>query len=92
MKDFAKRYWHWIVVTVAVVVIAFAFADVPPHKLIQKKVIVGRLEKEIANYQSKITADSLFLEELKDDANLEKFAREKFYMHAEGEEVYLFEE
>ena len=92
MKDFAKRYWHWIVVTVAVVVIAFAFADVPPHKLIQKKAIVGRLEKEIANYQSKITADSLFLEELKDDANLEKFAREKFYMHAEGEEVYLFEE
>ena len=79
-------------VTVAVVVIAFAFADVPPHKLIQKKTIVGRLEKEIANYQSKITADSLFLEELKDDANLEKFAREKFYMHAEGEEVYLFEE
>ena len=92
MKDFAKRYWHWIVVTVAVVVIAFAFADVPPHKLIQKKAIVGRLEMEIANYQSKITADSLFLEELKDDANLEKFAREKFYMHAEGEEVYLFEE
>ena len=92
MKNFAKRYWHWIVVTVAVVVIAFAFADVPPHKLIQKKTIVGRLEKEIANYQSKITADSLFLEELKDDANLEKFAREKFYMHAEGEEVYLFEE
>ena len=92
MKDFAKRYWHWIVVTVAVVVIAFAFADVPPHKLIQKRAMVGRLEKEIANYQSKITADSLFLEELKDDANLEKFAREKFYMHAEGEEVYLFEE
>ena len=92
MRDFAKRYWHWIVVTVAVVVIAFAFADVPPHKLIQKRAMVGRLEKEIANYQSKITADSLFLEELKDDANLEKFAREKFYMHAEGEEVYLFEE
>ena len=92
MKDFAKRYWYWIAVTVVVVVTAFVFADVPPHKLLQKRATVSRLEREIANYQRKITADSLFLEELKDDAKLEKFAREKFYMHAEGEEVYLFEQ
>ncbi len=92
MKNFLRRYWHWVLVTVTVVVLAFVVADVPPHRLVQKRAEVRRLEREIADYQNRITADSLFLEELKDDAELEKFAREKFYMHAEGEEVYLFED
>ncbi len=92
MKNFLRRYWHWVLVTVTVVVLTFVVADVPPHRLVQKRAEVRRLEREIADYQSQITADSLFLEELKDDAELEKFAREKFYMHAEGEEVYLFED
>lgn len=92
MKNFLKKYWHWVVVSVVCLAVAFFFADVPPHTLLQKRGEVRRLQREIANYQSQITADSIFLEGLKDDAELEKFAREKFYMHAEGEEVYLFED
>lgn len=90
MKNFLKRYWHWILVTLLFVALVFFVADVTVTKLISTKMTVGRLNSEIEQYQQQITSDSLFLEGLKDDAMLEKFAREKFYMHAEGEEVFIF--
>ena len=55
------------------------------------KASVRRLKAEREAFEAQIERDSLFLENLKDDTFLEKYAREKFYMHAEGEEVFLFE-
>ena len=57
----------------------------------KRKAYLGRLKAEREAFEVQIERDSLFLENLKDDAFLEKYAREKFYMHAEGEEVFLFE-
>ena len=91
MKSFFKKYWHWVLVTLAFVGLIFFSATLPLVDYVQAKASVRRLKTEKAAYDEQIRRDSIFLENLKDDAFLEKYAREKFYMHAEGEEVYLFE-
>ena len=51
--------------------------------------VVHDMESEIEEYQNKIIkakADKIDL-----DNNLEKYAREKYYMHKPGEEVYIIE-
>ena len=42
--------------------------------------------------QGTFQEDSTFLENLKQDWFLEKYARETFYMKGRGEEIYLLEE
>ena len=49
-----------------------------------------QLESERAYYLDKIATDSKKLNELKtDDANLEKFAREQYFMKKPNEDIYL---
>ena len=91
MKSFLRKYWHWLTVTLAFVVLVGFFADLPLVDYVQTKASVRRLKAEREAYMEQIRRDSVFLENLKDDAFLEKYAREKFYMHADNEEVYLFE-
>ncbi|MBP3382722.1 MAG: septum formation initiator family protein [Tidjanibacter sp.] len=91
MKSFLKRYWHWLTVTLVFVVLVVFFSKQPLVDYVRTKASVRRLKAEREVYEKQIRSDSIFLENLKDDAFLEKYAREKFYMHAENEEVYLFE-
>jgi cell division protein FtsB len=46
----------------------------------------------MAHYEELIARDSLFLEGLKDDAFLEKYAREKHLMYADDEQLFVIEE
>jgi cell division protein FtsB len=91
MKSFLKRYWHWLTATLVFVVLVVFFSKQPLVDYVRTKALVRRLKAEREVYEKQIRSDSIFLENLKDDAFLEKYAREKFYMHAENEEVYLFE-
>lgn len=91
MKEFFTKYWHWLLVSVFFVVLVVFFADLPLLDYVQTKSSVRRLRAEKEAFDAQIERDSIFIENLKDDAFLEKYAREKFYMHAEDEEVYLFE-
>lgn len=91
MKSFLKKYWHWLTATLLFVVLVVFFSDLPLIDYVQTKASVRRLKAERKAYVEQIRRDSIFLENLKDDAFLEKYAREKFYMHAENEKVYLFE-
>ena len=91
MKSFLKRYWHWLTATLVFIVLVVFFSKQPLVDYVRTKASVRRLKDEREVYEKQIRSDSIFLENLKDDAFLEKYAREKFYMHAEGEEVYLFE-
>ena len=91
MKSFLKRYWHWLTATLVFVVLVVFFSKQPLVDYVSTKALVRRLKAEREVYEKQIRCDSIFLENLKDDAFLEKYAREKFYMHAENEEVYLFE-
>ena len=91
MKSFFKTYWHWLTVTLVFVGLVVFSSRLPLVDDVQAKASVRRLKAEKEAFDEQIRRDSIFLENLKDDAFLEKYAREKFYMHAEGEEVYLFE-
>lgn len=51
---------------------------------------LGKLKTEKIFYQKKIKQDSLNLSELKTNkANLEKFAREKYLMKKENEDIFI---
>ena len=53
---------------------------------------VHRLENEIIFFREKIKDDNARLEELySDPSNLEKFAREQYFMKMENEDVFIIE-
>ncbi len=52
---------------------------------------VKKLEKQKEFLQGEIDKDKEILEKLSDQKELEKFAREKFYMKKENEEIFLIE-
>ena len=53
---------------------------------------IAKLEESIAFYQKEMEHDRVELHELESNpAAFEKYAREKFWMQREGEEVYVFE-
>lgn len=54
---------------------------------------IATLEQTCDYYRKKIEADRAHLEQLRtNNVNLEKYAREQFYMHREGEDIYVVEE
>jgi cell division protein DivIC len=53
---------------------------------------MDKLEESIEFYQTELEYDRVELKELESNpAAFEKYAREKFWMHRPGEEVYVFE-
>ncbi len=79
-------------VVTAVFVLFITF--VAPDNLIRSARIsrsIGQMENERQYYHEKAKEDSTFLENLKDDRFLEKYAREVFYMKRKGEEIYLID-
>jgi cell division protein FtsB len=53
---------------------------------------IDELNKSIEYYTEQLETDRVELYELKSNpAAFEKYAREKFWMHREGEEIYVFE-
>ncbi len=51
------------------------------------------LKKDKAFYKDEIYKDSLFIEEIKNDLDaLERFARERYYMKKDGEDIFIIEE
>lgn len=54
---------------------------------------IDELEESIEYYRTEIESDEKKLEELTtDDKKLEKFAREQYWMHREGEQIFLIEQ
>jgi cell division protein DivIC len=54
---------------------------------------IEELEESIQYYRTEIESDEKKLEELTtDDKKLEKFAREQYWMHREGEQIFLIEQ
>ncbi|RCS27740.1 septum formation initiator [Polaribacter sp. WD7] len=49
------------------------------------------LENTILFYQKKIAEDKAIIKSLKDSLQLEKFAREKYLMKKENEDIYIIE-
>ena len=91
MKEWLKKYWHWVVVTTLFLVLILFVADLSLVDLARTKSSVRRLHREIERYEKQIREDSIYIEKLKDDEFLEKYAREKHLMHAEDEVLFIVE-
>lgn len=52
---------------------------------------IDKLQKQKEFYQSEIKKDVNAIEKLKQQEELEKFAREKYYMKRENEDVFIIE-
>lgn len=67
------------------------------EKSVSRRIAMARqereLEKEIESYRQRLGNTRERLEELNSGAeNVEKYARERYYMRVDGEDVYVFED
>lgn len=92
MKGFWEKYRLWVIITIAFLLIINVFSKntVLEAMAIRRRIKV--MQKEQQYYRERSKEDSTFLENLKQDWFLEKYARETFYMKGRGEEIYLLEE
>ena len=91
MKKWLKKYWHWVVVTTIFLALVLFRGEMTLVDLVKTESSVWRLHREIKRYDEQIREDSIYVERLKDDEFLEKYAREKHLMHAKGEEIFIIE-
>ena len=83
------RYKVLAILVVALVLVLFGRDIVESIRL---RVQIRELERRKAYYQNRIEEDSTLLENLRDRDFLERYAREKYLMRAEGEEIYIIRE
>jgi cell division protein FtsB len=59
------------------------------HHVLNKE--INELEDNIDYYQKEIKSDSIKIKKLKNVDEIEKYAREKYYMKKENEDIYIIE-
>lgn len=64
----------------------YAFYD---HRLIDKE--INKLEENRDYYQSEINSDDKNIKKLYHQEEVEKYAREKYYMKRENEDIYIID-
>ena len=52
---------------------------------------INALEETKECYEKEIKKDKLFIEKMQDSNEIEKFAREKYYLKKENEEIFIIE-
>ena len=52
---------------------------------------INALEKSKEFYEEEIKKDKTFIEKIKDINEMEKYAREKYYLKKENEDIYIIE-
>jgi cell division protein DivIC len=52
---------------------------------------INKLENNKKVYQEEIKNDKVFIDKMKDSNEIEKFAREKYYLKKEDEDIYIIE-
>ena len=95
MLKIFKKIWPFLknkyVIAIIFFVVWLTFFD--QNNLIDKIVAMGKyrqMENFKIDYQKKIKSDSKKLEELRTDReNLEKFAREQYYMKKNNEDIFI---
>ena len=101
MSDFFKKLkqkrWFAIASNVYVLVITgfliwMLFLDTNSwmtHRELNKE--IEKLERQRNQLQEEIQKDKALIEKLKDPEELEKYARERYKMKKEGEEIFIIE-
>ena len=52
---------------------------------------INALEEKAEFYQKEINQDKSFIKKMEDSNEMEKFAREKYYLKKENEDIYIIE-
>ncbi len=58
---------------------------------VQINLEISKIEREMEQYQTSITRDSTLIEQLKTDEELERYARERYYMKRDNEDLFIIE-
>jgi cell division protein DivIC len=95
MKKAVKRIWPFMKNKYILISLFFAvwlvFFD--QNNLIDRVLSIrkySQMEKDVIYYKEKIKLDTKKLEELRTDReNLEKFAREQYYMKKDNEDIFI---
>ncbi len=96
-KSFRKKRWFAIVSNIYVLVLTIftvwmLFFDTNSlliHRELRKE--INKLEKQQEFLKEEISKDRAIIEKLSDPKELEKFAREQYYLKRKNEEIYLIE-
>ena len=96
-KNLKKQKWFSIltnlyILVLTVFVIWMVFFDTNSLLIhLELKKEIKKLEKQKEFLRSEIDRDKQILEKLSDPEELEKFARERYYLKKKDEEIYLIE-
>lgn len=97
LKELKKKKWFGVltniyVLVLTVFVIWMLFFDTNSlliHMELKKE--IKKLEKQQEFLREEISEDKKVIEKLSDPKELEKFAREQYYLKKKNEEIYLIE-
>ena len=85
-KEIALR-----IIFIAILALGVVIIGRPLYLLIKISSEIRVLSQEKARYEESIRRDSALINNLKNDAFLEQYARENYFMHAPNEDVYIVE-
>ncbi len=88
VRIFSNKYFL-IILLFSVWMIFFDTNSYLIHKELNDS--VETLEESKENYRNEIKKDKAFIEKMKDSNNVEKYAREKYYLKKENEDIYIIE-
>lgn len=97
LKDLRKKKWFSLLTNMYILVLtAFViwmlFFDTNSLLIhLELKKQINKLEKQQEFLREEIANDKKILEKLSDPDELEKFAREQYYLKKKNEEIYLIE-
>lgn len=87
--DFVGKFKYLLTVGVIVLFVGFV-DDNCVWQRYERNVEISRLRGEVEKYRDKYLDDTRRLEALENHANVERLARERYYMCREGEDVFVF--
>lgn len=96
-REIRQKKWFGVVTNVYILILTvfliwMLFFDTNSlliHRELQRE--INKLEKQKEFLESEIEKDKKIIEKLSDPEELEKFARENYYLKKKGEEIYLIE-
>jgi cell division protein FtsB len=97
LKDLKKKKWFGIltnmyVLVLTIFVIWMIFFDTNSLLIhLELKKEIKNLEKQQEFLKNEIAKDKIIIDKLSDPKELEKFAREHYYLKKKDEEIYLIE-
>ena len=86
---FASNKYIWVLLVFIVWMLFLDNYSYLDHRLLDNQ--INELDRQKEYYKNEITNDKNNIKQLKDPAQIEKYAREKYFMKKDSEDVYIIE-